>query len=141
MAVRIVSVAALDRPTVSATCSAMRALVMVKSTPWRRCGQAGVVQHRGGEQQLAVDLDVLQVGEGGAVAVAAVGVVEQGRRRSVLSDLLGGPGQDRRRGAQCPLRTCALRPEWRRSASAVRPTALTPCARASGASSCRSPRR
>jgi hypothetical protein len=37
------------------------------------------MEDRGGEQQLAVDLDVLQVGEGDAVAVAAVGVVEQGR--------------------------------------------------------------
>src|SRR5215217_1043652 len=84
-----------------------------------------------------IDVDVLEGGDRDAVAVAAVGVVEHGRRQALESNLLSGPGQ--RRGGVRSARsgTCARRPECTRSAIAVRPTALTTWARASGASSCR----
>ena len=79
MAVRIVSVAAVDNPTVPVTSSAMRALVRAKSTPATGADSPGVVQHRGSEQHLTVDIDVLERGNRDSVAATAIGVVEHGR--------------------------------------------------------------
>ena len=90
MAVRIVSVAAVDNPTVPVTASAM-ALVRAKSTPATGADSPGVVQHRGSEQHLTIDIGVLERGTRDSVAVTAIGVVEHGRREALGSDPLGVP--------------------------------------------------
>ena len=96
-----------------------------------RVHQTGVMEHRGGEEQLRVDIDPLELTDRPAEDVAPVAVVHQGRWHRQACPLLGGARQHGVGGASRAGSTYARRPALRCTSAEIRPTVLRPWVRTS----------
>ena len=85
--------AAIERPTCSATWRASRGGGEGEVGGAGGVDQSGVVQQGAGEEQFGVDVGALELAEGATVDVGPVAVVEQGLREDALGALLSGSGE------------------------------------------------